>query len=103
MKETEEMNHMSRKIAVTTFFTLCALLLATAPAFAQVAFTVSSLPQQARFEGLTETMGAVQATNNGVAGTVKAGSSITVLYSASIVTSTLVAQNVLTCSAAPAP
>jgi len=54
------------------------------PAAAQgVAFQASSLPQQARFEGLTETMGAVviQATN---AGTVKAGSSITVAYSGTI-------------------
>lgn len=91
------MNHMSRKTTVTTFFTLCALLLAAAPAFAQVAFTVSSLPQQARFEGLTETMGAVQATNNGTAGVVKAGSSVTVLYSATIVAFGT-PQAVLTCS-----
>src|SRR5207302_231645 len=49
-------------------------------AFAQgVAFQGSSLPQQARIEGLTETVGAivVQAT---AAGTVKAGSSISVTY-----------------------
>jgi len=98
MKETEEMNHMSRKIAVTSFFMLCALMLAAAPAFAQVAFSVSSLPQQARFEGLNETMGAVQATNNGAGGVVKAGSSVTVLYSGTIA-GLATPQNVLTCSA----
>jgi len=43
-------------------------------------------------------MGAVQATNNGVGGVVKAGSSITVLYSGTIVVPTT-PQNVLTCSA----
>jgi len=83
MKETE-MIHISRKTAVTSFFVLCALMIAAAPAFAQgVAFQASSLPQQARVEGLTETMGAVviQATGTG---TVKAGSSITVVYSGAI-------------------
>jgi hypothetical protein len=83
MKETE-MIHISRKTAVTSFFVLCALMIAAAPAFAQgVAFQASSLPQQARVEGLTETMGAVviQATGGG---TVKAGSSITVVYSGAI-------------------
>src|SRR5882724_2921226 len=83
MKETE-MIHISRKTAVTSFFVLCALMIAAAPAFAQgVAFQASSLPQQARVEGLTETMGAVviQATGTG---TVKSGSSITVVYSGAI-------------------
>jgi len=78
------MIHMSRKAAVTSLFVFCAVLLAAAPAFAQgVAFQVSSLPQQARIEGTTETVGAVvvQATN---AGTIKAGSSLTVLYSGTI-------------------
>jgi len=62
------MIHMSRKAAVTSLFVFCAVLLAAAPAFAQgVAFQVSSLPQQARIEGTTETVGAVvvQATNAG--------------------------------------
>jgi len=82
---------------------IAGVALLTAPAFAQVAFSVSSLPQQARFEGLTETMGAVQATNNGAAGVVKAGSSVTVVYSATITNLTTSGvsgnQAVLTCSA----
>jgi len=63
---------------------LCVLALAAAPVFGQgVAFQASSLPQQARIEGLTETMGAVvlQATGTG---TITSGSSITVLYSGTI-------------------
>jgi len=78
------MIHMSRKTVVTSFFMLCVLALAAAPVFGQgVAFQASSLPQQARVEGLTETMGAVvlQAT---AAGTILTGSSITVLYSGTI-------------------
>src|SRR5258708_31297402 len=60
------------------------LCLLSTLAFAQgVQFQVSSLPQQARIEGLTETMGAVvvQAT---APGTIPAGSSVTVLYSGTI-------------------
>jgi len=78
------MIHMSRKTAVTSIFVFCAVALIAAPAFAQgVAFQASSLPQQARFEGVTETMGAVvlQATGTG---TVPSGSSITVVYSGTI-------------------
>jgi len=78
------MIHMSRKMVVNSFFMLCVLALAAAPVFGQgVAFQASSLPQQARIEGLTETMGAVvlQATGNG---SIPAGSSITVLYSGTI-------------------
>jgi len=78
------MIHMSRKTVVNSFFMLCVLALAAAPVFGQgVAFQASSLPQQARIEGLTETMGAVvlQATSGG---TITSGSSITVLYSGTI-------------------
>jgi len=78
------MIQMSRKTAVNSFFMLCVLALAAAPAFGQgVAFQASSLPQQARIEGLTETMCAVvlQATGTG---TITTGSSITVLYSGTI-------------------
>src|SRR5258708_40167890 len=78
------MIHMSRKTAVTSLFVLCGLLVAAAPAFGQGdQFQVSSLPQQARIEGLTETMGAVvvQAT---APGTIPAGSSVTGLYSVTI-------------------
>jgi len=78
------MIHMSRKTVVNSFFMLCVLALAAAPVFGQgVAFQASSLPQQARIEGLTETMGAVvlQATGTG---TITSGSSITVLYSGTI-------------------
>jgi len=82
-KETE-MIHMSRKTAVTSFLVICAVAIAATPVIAQgVAFQASSLPLQARGEGLTETIGAVvlQAT---AAGTVPAGSSITIVYSGSI-------------------
>lgn len=91
------MKAKSVTVLVSGFALLIGLMAVAAPASAQVAFTVSSLPQQARFEGLTETMGAVQATNNGTPGVVKAGSSITVLYTATIV-APATAQNVLTCS-----
>jgi len=98
------MIHMSRKTAVTGLIVLCAFAILTVPAFAQLVGSVSSLPQQARVEGLTETMGAVQVTNVSTSsGTVKAGSSITVLYSGTITnlsTSTPASnQGVLTCSA----
>src|ERR1035438_4471874 len=82
-KETE-MIHMSRKTAVTSFLVVCAMAIAAMPAFAQgVAFQASSLPLQARGEGLTETIGAVvlQAT---ATGTVPSGSSITIVYSGAI-------------------
>src|SRR5438552_5157914 len=75
------------RFLIQSFALMVGLILLASSAFAQpgVAFTVSSLPQQARIEGLTETMGAVQATNNSTAaGTLKAGSSITVLYSGTI-------------------
>jgi len=81
------MIHMSRKTVVTSFFMLCVLALAAAPAFGQgVAFQASSLPQQARIEGLTETMGAVVLQATG-AGSIPGGSSITVLYSGTITNS----------------
>src|SRR5882762_10141814 len=79
-----EMQYKKAKILMSTFAVIAALAVFAAPAFAQgVAFQASSLPQQARVEGLTETMGAVviQATGNG---TVKSGSSITVVYSGAI-------------------
>jgi len=59
------------------------IMAATANAQPGVAFQASSLPLQARGEGLTETIGAVvlQAT---AAGTVPAGSSVTIVYSGSI-------------------
>jgi len=80
------MIHMSRKTAVTSFLVICAVAIAATPAFAQgpgVAFQASSLPLQARGEGLTETIGAVvlQATAQG---TVPGGSSVTIVYSGSI-------------------
>jgi len=77
------------------FFSGFALVLGLAvlalPVFGQgVAFQASSLPQQARFEGVTETMGAVvlQATGTG---TVPAGSSITVAYSGTITNTSSIA------------
>jgi len=82
------MIHMSRKTAVTSFLVICAVALAATPAIAQgVAFQASSLPLQARGEGLTETIGAVvlQAT---ASGTIPSGSSITIVYSGSIANST---------------
>jgi len=63
---------------------LAAMFIMAAPANAQgVAFQASSLPLQARGEGLTETIGAVvlQAT---ASGTVPSGSSITIVYSGTI-------------------
>jgi hypothetical protein len=102
MKETEEMIHMSRKTAVSSFITLCALILVAAPAFAQEVFSVSQLAQQVRIEGLTETLGAIQLTATSPSGsTVKAGSSITVVYSAGITNLNASGTNngVLTCSA----
>jgi hypothetical protein len=81
------MIHMSRKTAVTSFLVICVVALGAMPAFAQgVAFQASSLPLQARGEGLTETIGAVvlQAT---AAGTVPSGSSITIVYSGTIANS----------------
>jgi len=81
------MIHMSRKTVVTSFFMLCVLALAASPVFGQgVAFQASSLPQQARIEGLTETMGAVVLQATG-AGSIPGGSSITVLYSGTITNS----------------
>jgi len=68
----------------SSFALVIGLALLATPVFGQgVAFQASSLPQQARVEGLTETMGAVvlQAT---AAGTILTGSSITVLYSGTI-------------------
>jgi hypothetical protein len=78
------MIHMSRKTAVKSFLMICAVAMLAATASAQgVAFQASSLPLQARGEGLTETIGAVvlQAT---AAGTVPANSSITIVYSGAI-------------------
>jgi len=78
------MIHMSRKTAVTSFLVICAVAIAATPAIAQgVAFQASSLPLQARGEGLTETIGAVvlQAT---ATGSIPSGSSITIVYSGSI-------------------
>jgi len=67
------------------FALVVGLAILAAPAFGQgVQFQVSSLPQQARIEGLTETMGAVVIQATTTNGTVKSGSSITVLYSGSI-------------------
>jgi len=62
------------------------MAIAAMPAFAAgpgVAFQASSLPLQARGEGLTETIGAVvlQAT---APGTVPSGSSVTIVYSGAI-------------------
>jgi len=71
----------------SSFALVIGLALLATPVFGQgVAFQASSLPQQARIEGLTETMGAVvlQATSSG---TITSGSSITVLYSGSITNS----------------
>lgn len=68
----------------SNFLLLCALALIAAPAFASgVAFQASSLPLQVRGEGLTETIGSVvlQATGSG---TIPAGSSVTIVYSAAI-------------------
>ena len=100
-KETE-MIHMSRKTAVTSFLMICAVAIAATPAIAQgVAFQASSLPLQARGEGLTETIGAVvlQAT---ATGTVPAGSSITIVYSGTIANaSSFTGTAGLSCSIAP--
>jgi len=91
----------------SSFALVIGLALLATPVFGQgVAFQASSLPQQARIEGLTETMGAVvlQATGTG---TITSGSSITILYSGTI-TSTAGTNTVsgsfsgTTCGAAPA-
>jgi len=94
------MKAKSVRAFVSSVALVIGLVVLASPAFAQVAFTVSSLPQQSRFEGITETMGAVQATNNGAAGTIKNGSSVTVLYSGTIVAPGTAAQqqSVLSCS-----
>jgi hypothetical protein len=93
------MIHMSRKTAVTSFLVICAVAIAATPAIAQgVAFQASSLPLQARGEGLTETIGAVvlQAT---ATGSVPSGSSITIVYSGSIAnTSSFTGTQGLSCS-----
>jgi hypothetical protein len=78
-----EMKAMNARILISCL-ALAAMFIMAAPANAQgVAFQASSLPLQARGEGLTETIGAVvlQATGPG---TVPAGSSITLVYSGSI-------------------
>ncbi len=67
-----------------SFVLVLGLAVMAVPVFGQgVAFQASSLPQQARFEGVSETMGAVvlQATGTG---TIPSGSSITVVYSGTI-------------------
>jgi len=79
-----EMQAKKVRILMSGLTLVVGLMLAAAPAFAQgVAFQASSLPQQARFEGTTETMGAVvlQATGTGK---IPGGSSITLVYSATI-------------------
>jgi len=96
-----EMQYKKVKMLMSTFAVIAAIAVFAAPAFAQgVAFQASSLPQQARVEGLTETMGAVVIQATG-AGTVKSGSSITVVYSGAITnlaTSGTTNNNVLACS-----
>lgn len=75
---------------------LTLVLLLAVPAFAQgVAFQSSSLPRQMRGEGITETAGdvVVLATNTG---TIKIGSSITIVYAAPVTAS---AATVLTVNA----
>jgi len=68
----------------SSFALVIGLALLATPVFGQgVAFQASSLPQQARIEGLTETMGAVVLQATG-AGSIPGGSSITVLYSGAI-------------------
>jgi len=68
----------------SSFALVIGLALLATPVFGQgVAFQASSLPQQARIEGLTETMGAVVLQATG-AGSIPGGSSITILYSGTI-------------------
>jgi hypothetical protein len=70
-----------------SFALVLGLAILAAPAFGQgVAFQASSLPQQARFEGVTETMGAVVLLATG-SGRVPSGSSITVVYSGTVTNS----------------
>jgi len=77
-----------KKVRLMSCLALVAsLAFMAAPAFAQgVAFQSSSLPQQVRFEGVTETVGAVvlQATGTG---TIPINSSITIVYSGTITNS----------------
>ncbi len=74
------------------------IMIAPAPASAGgVAFQASSLPVQVRYEGLTETIGAVvlQAT---AAGTIPSGSSVTIVYSGTITNAiAFTVQNGLAC------
>jgi hypothetical protein len=85
-----EMKAMNARFLISCL-ALTAMVLLVAPASqAQgpgVAFQASSIPLQVRGEGLTETIGAVvlQAT---AAGTIPAGSSITIVYSGSIAKAT---------------
>jgi hypothetical protein len=97
-----DMRSKQVRILSSSFVFLAALALLAAPAFAQEVFSVSQLAQQVRIEGLTETLGAIQLTATSPSGsTVKAGSSITVVYSAGITNLNASGTNngVLTCSA----
>src|ERR1035438_9735855 len=94
-----EMKAMNARIVISCLALAAMLIMAAPAANAQgVAFQASSLPLQARGEGLTETIGAVvlQAT---AAGTVPAGSSITIVYSGTIANaSSFTGQAGLSCS-----
>ena len=96
------MKAMNARIVISCLALAAMLIMAAPAANAQgVAFQASSLPLQARGEGLTETIGAVvlQAT---ATGTVPAGSSITIVYSGTIANaSSFTGTAGLSCSIAP--
>jgi hypothetical protein len=94
-----EMKATNARILISCL-ALAAMVILAAPANAQpgVAFQASSLPLQARGEGLTETIGAVvlQAT---ASGTIPSGSSVTIVYSGTIANaSAITGTNALSCS-----
>ena len=93
------MKAMNARMLISCLALAAMFIMAAPAANAQgVAFQASSLPLQARGEGLTETIGAVvlQAT---AAGTVPAGSSITIVYSGTIANaSSFTGQAGLSCS-----
>jgi hypothetical protein len=76
--------HMSGRTAVAGLLMISGMTIVAMPAYASgVAFQASSLPLQVRGEGQTETIGAV-VLQSLVAGTIPAGSSITIAYSGTI-------------------
>ena len=82
-----------------TLAVVAAPVLFTASAMAQgVAFNVTALSRQVRFEGRTETLGELVLSAPAAPGTAKAGSSITVIYGATITGIATLGNGSVTCS-----